>query len=296
MVDLKKLYFFKVVAESGHMTKAAELLETTQPFLSRSIQSLEKELNCQLFDRTGRGIVLNEAGRAYYYYVNALFGNLEDGSKAVQQFLDAHDNTVRVGTNACSFLPTFFHYAREHYKKLMIRQETHAFPKLLERLQNGEIDFAMAVRPDELPELENISTLPLMTDRMHLIFSKDSCYADMSVLDFKDIASMPVISAPRELGFTDTLLYQFELHGAQPNVVIQTTDIAIIPKYVSYNLGMSALPECVLRDMCKAYHITHATLSGDTFKARLYLLWNHNRFQSAAAQTFRQLAKDFYLS
>jgi DNA-binding transcriptional LysR family regulator len=283
-----------VTAETGHMTKAAEQLQTSQPFLSRSIQSLEQELNCSLFDRTGRGIALNEVGRAYYHYVKSAFDNLEDGSKVIRQLLDTQENTIRVGTNACSFLPAFFNYAHKSYKKLAIRQETFAFPKLIELLQNGDIDFIFGVCASEPEEIEGISSTLLTMDQMYLLFAKSNPCAQRESLQFKDIVDMPIIAAPRNLGLTDALLYRFDLHGAEPNIVIQTTDIAIIPKYVAFDLGISAFPSCVLTEICKAYDVKKVSLLEDCFVARLYLLWNHKRFQSETAKTFRQLANDFY--
>ena len=56
---------FLSVAEEGSFCKAAEKIYISQPNLSRNIARLEKELNAQLFDRSGKHIALTEAGRIY---------------------------------------------------------------------------------------------------------------------------------------------------------------------------------------------------------------------------------------
>ena len=62
-MEIQQLEYFRVIAECGSLTKAAQTLHTSQPSLSRSLRSLEDELGTPLFDRVGRNIVLNSAGR-----------------------------------------------------------------------------------------------------------------------------------------------------------------------------------------------------------------------------------------
>ena len=62
-MEMQQLQNFYVIAQCESLTKAAQKLHTSQPSLSRSLHSLENELGAPLFDRVGRNIVLNDAGR-----------------------------------------------------------------------------------------------------------------------------------------------------------------------------------------------------------------------------------------
>ena len=61
-MDLKQLQYFVVSVESGSFKKAAEMLYTTQPHISKSIKNLETELNVQLLERKARGVEVTESG------------------------------------------------------------------------------------------------------------------------------------------------------------------------------------------------------------------------------------------
>ena len=62
-MELEQMRQIDAIARTGTMSAAADELHISQPALSRSIQRLEAELGCALFDRVGRRVELNEIGR-----------------------------------------------------------------------------------------------------------------------------------------------------------------------------------------------------------------------------------------
>ena len=62
-MELLQLRYFVVTAKEQNMTRAAELLHIAQPALSQSVKRLEEEMGVRLFDRVGKRIRLNDAGR-----------------------------------------------------------------------------------------------------------------------------------------------------------------------------------------------------------------------------------------
>ena len=69
-MNLPQLYYFRKLAEVQHYTEAAKALYITQPSLSDSIASLEKELGVSLFQKKGRNIQLTKYGEEFYQYVS----------------------------------------------------------------------------------------------------------------------------------------------------------------------------------------------------------------------------------
>ena len=62
LMELKQLEYFVMAADLGSLSKAAEILYTTQPNVSRVVNSLENELNIKLLDRNSKGVVISKEG------------------------------------------------------------------------------------------------------------------------------------------------------------------------------------------------------------------------------------------
>jgi DNA-binding transcriptional LysR family regulator len=77
IVEMKQLEYFVVCCDCGSFSKAAQLLYTTQPNVSRVICQMETQLGCTLFDRKGRGITLTDAGKGIYQYASSIIENAE---------------------------------------------------------------------------------------------------------------------------------------------------------------------------------------------------------------------------
>ena len=85
-IDVRLLRYFIAVAETGHMTRAAERLGIGQPPLSQQIRVLETQLGVTLFERLPRGMALTDAGQAF----------LADAYEVVRKLDQAVDDVRRV--------------------------------------------------------------------------------------------------------------------------------------------------------------------------------------------------------
>ena len=77
-MELKNLQSFLLVAEHLNMSKAAKILNYTQPTITLQIKVLERELNHTLFTRIGNKLFLTPAGEIVKKYAEKLFVVLEN--------------------------------------------------------------------------------------------------------------------------------------------------------------------------------------------------------------------------
>ncbi|HXA38393.1 MAG TPA: LysR family transcriptional regulator [Phenylobacterium sp.] len=83
-MTLEQLRIFVAVAERQHITRAAEALNLTQSAVSSAITTLEGRHGIALFDRVGRGIVLNQAGEAFLDEARAVLARVAAAEAALE--------------------------------------------------------------------------------------------------------------------------------------------------------------------------------------------------------------------
>lgn len=89
MMELSQIRYFILTAQLQNMSQAARVLNITQPTLSKSLSNLEKELGTQLFDRSGKKLILNERGKRFLEGAIASIQELDTAADAAQdQTLD----------------------------------------------------------------------------------------------------------------------------------------------------------------------------------------------------------------
>ena len=76
-MTLQQLLYVLTVSDEGTMNKAAEKLYVSQPTLTSAIQSIEKELNIQIFNRTSHGVTVTNQGREFLTYARQLYQQYE---------------------------------------------------------------------------------------------------------------------------------------------------------------------------------------------------------------------------
>lgn len=108
-MEMRQLRHFVAVVTEGTFTAAARSELIVQSALSTSIRNLERELGADLFDRTGRRVVLTEAGRALLPQARSLLAGADAARDAVAAVAGLTTGRVSIGTIqtlTCVDLPT----------------------------------------------------------------------------------------------------------------------------------------------------------------------------------------------
>jgi DNA-binding transcriptional LysR family regulator len=148
-MDLRDIEYFAVIAQHGHLGRAAEALGLGQPALSISLRRLERAAGTKLVKRTPKGVELTAIGSAVLAHVQRLRLAREDLAREVSDLAHGQAGHLRVGTNpaiANSVLPdacsTLLKDAPKATINVAIAASTEA---LLRELRKGELDIVINV-------------------------------------------------------------------------------------------------------------------------------------------------------
>jgi len=97
-LDLRDLAYFEVIAETGHLGRAADRLGRTQPALTKCVQRLEAAIGAELFSRTGRGIALTAVGEVLLGCARQMRSTMDASFREVKAFASGEAGHVRIGT------------------------------------------------------------------------------------------------------------------------------------------------------------------------------------------------------
>ena len=154
--NLSSYWIFYTVANAGNISKAAKELYISQPAISKSIQKLEESLNCKLFSRSSRGVILTDEGYLLYDHVKEAFETLSLGEDKLKRSIDLGVGHIQIGVSStlCKYmllpyLSEFIH-RNPHISISINCQSTNETLRLLD---DNKIDIGLIGKPESLKGL-----------------------------------------------------------------------------------------------------------------------------------------------
>lgn len=140
----KRLRVFHAAAKHGSFTRAASLLNMTQPAVTFQIRQLEDDLNARLFDRRHNNISLTEAGRVAFDYAERIVMLYEEMSEQVKQITGDRSGSATLGASTT---------IAEYLIPALLGEFRAQFPEIQVRMRVGNTDAVVAMVEDNLIDL-----------------------------------------------------------------------------------------------------------------------------------------------
>ena len=148
-MKLHDLHVLMAVVQAGSMSKAAVLLNTTQPNISRSIAELEHTLGVRLLDRSRHGVDPTEYGRALLDGGIAAFDELRRAVANIEFLADPTAGEVRIGSTlplAASFVSAVVDQLSRRFPRIVFRVVATQTEALHRELSDRNVDLLIARR------------------------------------------------------------------------------------------------------------------------------------------------------
>jgi LysR family transcriptional regulator, nitrogen assimilation regulatory protein len=241
-MNLKQLETFVRVAELGSFSKAALVLDTVQPALSRQVRQLEIDLRVTLLQRTGRGVVLTAAGQRLLEHSVGILQLVARAREAVQATRDEPAGRIVVGmppsVGRRLTLPLVEAFGRECPKaRLAIVEGLSAH--LVEWIANGRVDVGLVHNPE--PN-DAIDTEPVLDEALCLVSaSRTRGVAAGKAVSLKDLPKYPLVIPERSHAVRRLLETQAALAGIRLDIAWEVSSVPAMLELVAGGHGHAVL-------------------------------------------------------
>jgi DNA-binding transcriptional LysR family regulator len=245
-MELRHLKTFKFAAEYLNFTKAAQKLNFSQPAVTVQIQTLEQELNQELFIRIGKKTFLTPAGEILKTYTDQLFSIVEEIESAFTELSNSYGNvTIAAGESYCT---NYFPYIIPEYLKLcphvQIKLISCKRDEIIKGIESNKYD--IGIISGELSK-NGITNIVIAEDDMILVVSKDlyARYPEDQLL-----TKFPLIKYQAD-GYYETMMSKYLRQSKLSSQnVIEFGSLEGIKKAVLNNIGVGlGISVCIKKEI-----------------------------------------------
>jgi len=263
-MEIRPLRYFVAVAQTGHMTRAAQQLGIQQPPLSQQIKALERELGVTLFRRHPRGVTLTEAGRQFQAEATRMLEDMDAMRQRMARVASGQAGRLAVGFTSSAAAHRFMPDALREFRRrhpdveLQLREDNAA--ELTEALAAGRLHCALLRVPVDRPEGLRFETL--LREPVMVAMPSDHRFARTARR--KSAAALPVAHLCEEglilvrragaPGLYAELLALCRAQGREPRVVAEVGRMMTNLNLVAAGVGLSIVPASMTGVHAHAVH------------------------------------------
>lgn len=289
-MELYPLKVFLTVAGEKSFSRAAEKLLRTQPAVSLAIQKLESDLQEKLIDRSGKDLLLTDAGRIVHDFARR-FENLEaDLENALAELRDNSAGRLVVGANESTSLYLLGHIERYRrlYPKVKVQVRRSFSSKIPSQLIDGDLELGV-ISYD--PEDDRLLSRVIYTDHLAFVVSPQHRFASREEVSINELGMETFIAHNVLSPYRDVVLKEFQRFKVPLNMDVEMPTVETIRKMVQRNEGVAFLPHmCVDQDVEQGF-LREIKVKELAVDRKIRLVCPAKRSLSHAAKAFLELVR-----
>jgi LysR family nitrogen assimilation transcriptional regulator len=263
-MEIRQLEAFIHVAELGSFSRAATILDTTQPALSRLVRQLEAEVRHSLLYRTGRGVALTEAGGLLLAHAKGI----TEQAKRARQDMDELHGTVNghfnLGLSPSVARLTTIEFVRRFdatFPGASVSLSDGLPTNLSEWLLMGRIDAAVLYDTGHTTLIEKRL---LLEEELFLIGKSTGEKTLVDSVPFRNIYQHPLIIPGRQQAIRHSVETQAAEFGVKLRIAMEIDAVYSILDLVSEGYGCAVLPARAVASDPRRRHFTMTHLTDPT--------------------------------
>jgi LysR family transcriptional regulator, positive regulator for ilvC len=248
-MDIRSLKLYLHLCDSLHFAKTAEQMHMSPSTLSRTLQRLEDEVGCKLFERDNRSVALTHAGKEFKLFAQHTLSqwlSLKGKVDPMQAKLHGQLSLYCSVTAAYSHLPKLLDRFRSIHPNVDIKLATGDAANAVNELNRNRADIAIIALPDNLASSLHFTSIDKVP--LSLIAPTITCPVQQAISQDK-IAweTLPYI-VPEHGPGRQRADNWFKAMDFKPNIYAQVAGQEAIASMVALGCGVAISPEVVINN------------------------------------------------
>jgi DNA-binding transcriptional LysR family regulator len=247
-MDERRFRYFLAIVDEGGVTAAARRLRIAQPSLSQTLKALEQELGVELFHRTGRGLRISSAGRAFVGPAREALRTIEAARGAVEDVTHVVAGSLEIAalaTLAVDPLAELIGSFRRAHDAVVVRVFEPDSPAGVRALvEDGDCELGLTHLP---VAAGGLPVVPLGTQELKFVLPPGADLAD-EPLNATRLAALPLVVSPPGTSTRMLLEQALASAGLPPKIAVETAAREAIVPLVLAGAGAALLPAALARE------------------------------------------------
>ncbi len=289
-LNLHLFRMFATVVRTGSFSRAAEVLNISQPAISKGVRDFELQVGCRLLNRTPKGVVPTEEGLALSRHAEALFAVERAAEDELSALRGLHNGSLRIGastTIATYMLARYlgaFHRAHPDVDLYVVSANTR---DIADQMARQDIDIALVEGPIEA---RNLTAVPWQTDVMTLIVAPDHAFArETCPIAPERLQDEIMIVREPGSGTREVVAKALAARGIEPTRTLEVGSTEAIKQVVAAGVGASIVSAASIVDQTAQGRLKTIPMHNLTIERTLWQLKPSGRVAMPAARVFEKM-------
>lgn len=244
-MDVRQLEYFLAVVDHGGFNRAATALYLSQPSLSQSIRSLERDLGSELFHRIGRRVVLTDAGTALIEPARTAVRSLEFARASVESVHGLRGGRVEIAvmpSQSISPLAGMIRRFGADHPEVSVTMRAAFTPRdVTEMVRTGAAELGLLAAPEPVSH-PRLRVYPLCAQRFVLLTRSDGPFPPGSVVRNEELAGHRLVVGQQGTGLR-TYVDALRARGMEVTVAVETEHRVSILPLVLEGVGLAVVTD-----------------------------------------------------
>lgn len=290
-MELYPLKVLLTVVTEKSFSRAAEKLLRTQPAISLAISKLESDLDEKLLDRSGKNLVITDAGRIVLEYARRFENLSAEMENALAELRDNSAGRLIIGANESStlYLLKYIAQYRRRYPKVKVQIRRSLSSRIPAEIIDGDLELGV-VSYD--PEDDRLVSQVIFSDHLAFIVSPKHRFGGLDAVPITELGMETFVAHNVLSPYRAVVVREFQKHKVPLNMDIEMPTVETIRKLVQRNEGVAFLPRMCVEQELQQGTLKEVRVAELDIERKVRLVYPAKRALSHAAKAFLELLSE----